>query len=115
MSVLLQLVSSKPVPEDLRKGLVNMASGQGGEHGEGESESASESAATDKPSDTESKPTPVKGNLWDQIDQLGTQAKEKSEGRASNRRPDGNDYAIDTLRRAHLWTGEQEQKQRQPG
>jgi hypothetical protein len=76
MSVLLQLVSSKPVPEDLRKSLVNMASGQSGEHGEGESESA----GTDKPSVGESKPTPVKGNLWDQIDQLGTQAKEKSAG-----------------------------------
>jgi hypothetical protein len=80
ISVLLQLVSSKPVPEDLRKGLVNMASGQGLEHGDGQSESASESAATDKTSDTEGKATTAKGNLWDQIDQLGTQAKEKSEG-----------------------------------
>jgi hypothetical protein len=82
VSVLLQLVSSKSAPEDLRKGLVNMAGSQSGEHGEGESERASESVATDKPSDMESKPTPVKGNLWDQIDQLGTQAKEKSEGAA---------------------------------
>ena len=71
-SVLIQLVSTKPYSEDLRKGLINSI-GKSSHGGETETAAAPATEAGEKAA-------PVSGDLWGQVEKMGTQAKEKTEG-----------------------------------
>lgn len=74
-SIVVQLVSSKPVAEELRRGLIAVAGS--GHEGQAEAADGGKPAAGET---TEKNNKVPSGDLWGQIEQIGTQAKEKSEG-----------------------------------
>ncbi len=77
-SVIIQLVSSKPAPEELRKGLISQIST--GSHSGSEPAAGEQSAAGERPAaDSSGKPARVTGNLWEQVDQLGAQSRERND------------------------------------
>ncbi len=84
-SVLMQLVGTRTVPDEMRKSLIakisdNLHSGSETPAGE---KAADQPAAGDKPAeDASGKPGRVTGNLWEQVEQLGTQSKERGESSA---------------------------------
>ncbi len=72
-SLLIHLVSSKPVPDDLRKsliGTINSAGKSGGAEGGTVEQAAGEAGAKSKP---------VTGNLWEQVEQASSRPKEKTD------------------------------------
>lgn len=70
-SVLIHLVSTKAVPDDLRKSLIGTINGAGkggGPEGGAVEQPAGEAGAKSKP---------VTGNLWEQVEQIGARPREK--------------------------------------
>jgi hypothetical protein len=75
-SWLVHLVSSKPVPDDRRKDLIGIINSAGKSSGP---EGGSGDQTAGEPGEAGAKSRPVTGNLWEQVEQIGSQAKEKTD------------------------------------
>lgn len=78
-TLLLQLVSSQPAPERLRKEVMKLASGDTSESGD----HVPEDAAPQRPSNDDAAPTPARTGPVEHARQLGEQLKEKSQDAAN--------------------------------